>query len=49
MSSYENLLGNTTLRTDKAQYLKCNNYLHARYLIERYRTNCSDGTEIQMP
>ena len=49
MSSYGDLWGNTKLRTDKTQYLKYKNYVHARYIMERYRTNCSDETKIQMP
>ena len=34
---------------DKIQYLKYKNYIYERGAMEQYRTNCSDGTEIQMP
>ena len=50
MNSHTNLFtdlyGNTKLQTDKTQYLKYKNYLYARGVMEQYRTNCSDGTEI---
>ena len=46
---FADLYGNTKLRTDKTQYLNYKNYLHAREVMEQYRTNCWDGTEIQMP
>ena len=49
MSSLANLYGNTKLHTDKTQYLKYKNYLYARAIMDQFRTNCSDGTEIQMP
>ena len=53
MNSYTNLFadlyGNTKLQTDKTQYLKYKNYLYARAVMDQFRTNCSDGTEIQMP
>ena len=49
MNSYARLYTNTKIHTDKTQYLKYKNYLYARAVMERYRTNCNDDTEIQMP
>ena len=49
MSSYANLYRNTNRMTDKFQYLKYKNYIYARGAMEQYRTDCNDGTEIQMP
>ena len=46
---FADLYVNTKLRTDEAQYLKYKDYLYARAVMEQYRTNCWDGTEIQMP
>ena len=49
MNSFTKLYGNTKLHTDNTQYLKYKNYLYARAIMDQFRTNCSDGTEIQMP
>ena len=46
---FANLYGNTKLYTDKTQYLKYKKYLYARAIMYQFRTNCSDGTEIQLP
>ena len=49
MSSYASLYANTKINTDDTQYLNYKNYLYARVVMEQYRTNYSDGIEIQMP
>ena len=53
MNSHTNLFadlyGNTKLQTDNTQYLKYKNYLYARAVMDQFCTNCSDGTDIQMP
>ena len=46
---FADLYGDTMLQTDDAQYLKYKDYLYARAVMQPYRTNCWDGTEIQMP
>ena len=46
---FANLYGNTKLHTEKTKYLKYKNYLYARAIMDQFRTNCSDGTEIKMP
>ena len=48
MNSYASLYAITKINTDETQYFKYKNYLFARAVIEQYRTNCSDNTEIQM-
>ena len=49
MNSFTKLWGDTMSLTDDTQYLKYKKYLYSRAIMEQYRTNCSDGTEIQMP
>ena len=52
MSSYTNLdadLHANLFGNIKHQYSKYKDYLYARAVMEQYCTDCSDGTDIQMP